>query len=139
MRSPMSLLRFSGGRRLPVLLQSEAAECGLACLAMVAGFHGHELDLNALRRRFEVSIKGMTMKTLLLMAQRLGMSGRGVRLEPEGLEKLCTPAILHWDMDHFVVLKEVRGSRIVLHDPAMGLRRCDLAELSQHFTGIALE
>ena len=139
MRSPMSLLRFAGGHQLPVLLQSEAAECGLACLAMVAGFHGHELDLNALRRRFEVSIKGMTMKTLLLMAQRLGMSGRGVRLEPEGLEKLCTPAILHWDMDHFVVLKEVRGSRIVLHDPAMGLRRCDLAELSQHFTGIALE
>ena len=139
MRSPMSLLRFTGGHRLPVVLQSEAAECGLACLAMVAGFHGHELDLNALRRRFAVSIKGMTMKTLLLMAQRLGMSGRGLRLEPEGLAKLRAPAILHWDMDHFVVLKEVRGNRIVLHDPAMGIRRCDLAEVGQHFTGIALE
>jgi ATP-binding cassette subfamily B protein RaxB len=123
MRSPMSLLRFAGGHRLPVVLQSEAAECGLACVAMVAGFHGHELDLNALRRRFAVSIKGVTMKTLLLMAQRLGMSGRGVRLEPEGLAKLRIPAILHWDMDHFVVLKEVCGSRIVLHDPAMGVRR----------------
>jgi ATP-binding cassette subfamily B protein RaxB len=119
----MSLLRFAGGHRLPVVLQSEAAECGLACVAMVAGFHGHELDLNALRRRFAVSIKGVTMKTLLLMAQRLGMSGRGVRLEPEGLAKLRIPAILHWDMDHFVVLKEVCGSRIVLHDPAMGVRR----------------
>jgi ATP-binding cassette, subfamily B, bacterial CvaB/MchF/RaxB len=95
MRSPMSLLRFTAGHRLPVVLQSEAAECGLACLAMVAGFHGHELDLNALRRRFAVSIKGMTMKTLLLMAQRLGMSGRGLRLEPAGLAKLRTPAILH--------------------------------------------
>jgi ATP-binding cassette subfamily B protein RaxB len=135
----MSLLRFTGGRRLPVVLQSEAAECGLACLAMVAGFHGHQLDLNALRRRFAVSIKGMTMKTLLLMAQRLGMSGRGLRLEPEGLTKLRTPAILHWDMEHFVVLKEVRGSRVTLHDPAIGLRRCDFAELGRHFTGIALE
>jgi len=135
----MSLLRFTRGHRLPVLLQSESAECGLACLAMIAGFHGHELDLNALRRRFAVSIKGMTMKTLLLMAQRLGMSGRGVRLEPENLAKLHTPAILHWDMDHFVVLKEIRGSRVVLHDPAMGVRRCDLAELGRHFTGIALE
>jgi ATP-binding cassette subfamily B protein RaxB len=135
----MSLLCFTGGRRLPVVLQSEAAECGLACLSMVACYHGHEVDLNALRRRFAVSIKGMTMKTLLLMAQRLGMNGRGLRLEPEGLTKLRTPAILHWDMEHFVVLKEVHGNRIVLHDPAMGIRRCDLSELSQHFTGIALE
>jgi ATP-binding cassette, subfamily B, bacterial CvaB/MchF/RaxB len=139
MRSPMSLLRFAGGPRLPVVLQSEAAECGLACLAMVAGFHGHELDLNALRRRFAVSIKGITLKTLLLMAQRLGMTGRGVRLEPEGLAGLRTPAVLHWDMDHFVVLKEVRGSRVTLHDPAIGVRRCDRAELGRHFTGIALE
>jgi ATP-binding cassette subfamily B protein RaxB len=135
----MSLLRFAGGPRLPVVLQSEAAECGLACLAMVAGFHGHELDLNALRRRFAVSIKGITLKTLLLMAQRLGMTGRGVRLEPEGLAGLRTPAVLHWDMDHFVVLKEVRGSRVTLHDPAIGVRRCDRAELGRHFTGIALE
>jgi len=139
MRSTMSLLRFAGGSRLPVVLQSEAAECGLACLAMVAGFHGHEFDLNALRRRFAVSIKGMTMKTLLLMAQRLGMTGRGVRLEPASLHGLRTPAVLHWDMDHFVVLKEVRGNRVTLHDPAMGVRRCDLDELGRHFTGIALE
>jgi ATP-binding cassette subfamily B protein RaxB len=85
------LLRFTGGHRLPLVLQSEAAECGLACLAMVAGFHGHQLDLNALRRRFAVSIKGMTMKTLLLMAQRLGMSGRASGSSPKASQNCALP------------------------------------------------
>ena len=75
----------------------------------------------------------MALKTLLLMAQRLGMTGRGVRLEPPALPD-CAPAVLHWDMDHFVVLKEVRGGHA--HDPAMGVRRCDLGELGRRFTGI---
>jgi ATP-binding cassette subfamily B protein RaxB len=128
-----------GGPRLPIILQSEAAECGLACLAMVATYHGHEVDLNALRRKFSVSLKGATLKTVLHMAQRLGMIGRGLRLEPSHLKGLCTPCILHWDMKHFVVLKEVRGDRVVIHDPGQGIRRYTLAEASSHFTGIALE
>ena len=106
---------------------------------MVATYHGHEVDLNALRRKFSVSMKGTTLKTVLHMAQRLGMVGRGLRLEPSHLKSLCTPCILHWDMKHFVVLKEVRGDRVVIHDPGQGVRRYSLAEASSHFTGIALE
>ena len=61
------LLDFRGRPRLPVIRQAEAAECGLACLAMIASYHGHEVDLNALRRRFPISLKGVTLKDLSLI------------------------------------------------------------------------
>jgi ATP-binding cassette subfamily B protein RaxB len=137
--SPMSLLRFRGGAQLPMLMQSEAAECGLACLAMIASYYGHALDMTSLRHRFAVSIKGMTLKTLLQVAQRLNMTGRGLRLEPAGLGELRTPAVLHWDMNHFVVLKSIHGDRVAIHDPALGVRRLTLEEVGRHFTGVALE
>jgi len=128
-----------GRPRLPIILQSEAAECGLACLAMVATFHGHEIDLVSIRRRFAVSSKGMSLQGILAMAGRIGLLGRGLRLEIEQLKKLKTPAILHWDMKHFVVLKEVKGRRIIIHDPTAGIRAYTLEEAGRHFTGIALE
>lgn len=128
-----------GDHRLPIILQSEAAECGLACLAMVATFHGHEIDLVSIRRRFAVSSKGTSLQGILAMSGRLGLSGRGLRLEPEQFKKLKTPAILHWDMKHFVVLKEVKGNRITVHDPTSGVRSYTLEEAGRHFTGIALE
>ncbi|MBQ0823102.1 peptidase domain-containing ABC transporter [Microvirga sp. HBU67558] len=130
---------FLNGPRLPVLLQTEAAECGLACLAMIASYHGHETDLVSLRARFLVSLKGTTLRDVLTLAQRVGMTGRGLRLEPEQLKKIKTPCILHWDMNHFVVLKEATSRRIVVHDPASGLRSYSLSEAGRHFTGIALD
>ena len=58
-------------RRTPVILQSEAAECGLACLAMVSGAHGHRMDLPAIRRYHSVSLKGTTLRDLIRVAHDL--------------------------------------------------------------------
>jgi ATP-binding cassette, subfamily B, bacterial CvaB/MchF/RaxB len=124
---------------LPLLLQSEAAECGLACLAMVASAHGHALDLNEIRHRFHISLKGTTLKDLVSFARMIGLSARALRLEPPALGKIQCPAILHMDMNHFVVLKELRGKDAIIHDPALGLRRLGPAQMSRRFTGIALE
>ncbi|WP_192497418.1 peptidase domain-containing ABC transporter [Halospina sp. K52047b] len=139
MDSPLSLLQFSGRRKVPVIQQTAMAECGLACLAMVAGFHGFHTDLNTLRRRFPVSLKGATLKSLMTTADRLNMGARPLKLEVDQIRDLETPAILHWDMNHFVVLAGFSGSKAVIHDPAQGARYLDRDELSQHFTGIALE
>ena len=128
-----------GGRHLPMLLQTEAAECGLACLAMVATHHGHACDLASLRRRFSLSLKGATMADLVRMAGQLQLQPRALRAEMEHLPQLELPCILHWDLNHFVVLKQVRRGRAVIHDPARGVRSLSLGELSRHFTGIALE
>jgi ATP-binding cassette subfamily B protein RaxB len=128
-----------GAPRLPAIIQSEAAECGLACIAMVATYHGHEVDLAALRRRFSISLKGVTLKDVLVMGQRLGMTGRGLRLEPEQLARIKLPCILHWDMNHFVVLKHVGARKVTIHDPAFDVRTLTLDEVGRRFTGIALE
>jgi ATP-binding cassette subfamily B protein RaxB len=132
-------LQFGARRRLPVFLQTEAAECGLASLGMVACFHGHRIDLAGLRRRFTVSLKGATLAYIMQAAGRLHLAPRPLRLELEELPRLRAPCILHWDLNHFVVLKSADGRGAVIHDPAFGVRRLSLGEVSKHFTGIALE
>ena len=131
-------LRF-GGRTAPLVLQIEAAECGLACLAMVAGAHGLQLDTTALRQRFSVSIKGVTAADLVRMGEAMHLAPRALRAELDQLPQLQTPCILHWDMSHFVVLVSLKRGVATIHDPASGVRRMKLAELSPHFTGVALE
>jgi ATP-binding cassette subfamily B protein RaxB len=132
-------LRFGWGRRLPMVLQTEAAECGLACLAMIAGYHGDGSDPTALRRRFGFSLRGATLKDLIGVADRIGLASRPVRLELDELGQLRTPCVLHWDLNHFVVLKSVGRGGIVIHDPAEGVRKLPLSQASRHFTGVALE
>lgn len=132
-------LRFGFARPLPVFLQTEAAECGLASVGMVACFHGHRVDLAALRRRFTVSLKGATLAYLMQVAGRLHLAPRPLRLELDELPKLRTPCILHWDMNHFVVLKQADARSAVIHDPAGGVKRLSMDEVSRHFTGVALE
>ena len=132
-------LDFSGGFRLPVLYQSEAAECGLACLAMIAGYFGHAVDVPSLRRRYPVSLRGATLKELMALAGKLEMVCRPVRLELPETRQLRLPCIVHWDLSHFVVLRKVGRRSVVVHDPAHGARRMCFDEFGRHFTGIALE
>ncbi|WP_295942100.1 peptidase domain-containing ABC transporter [uncultured Xanthomonas sp.] len=132
-------LRFWRTRVLPNVLQAEAAECGLACIAMIAGYHGHHTDLPALRRRFSLSLKGMTARRLIEIAHALGLQCRPLRLDLEELGQLQTPCVLHWDMDHFVVLRSVGKHGIVVHDPAVGVRNLSMSDVGRHFTGVAIE
>src|SRR5262245_35121568 len=111
-------LSFDGRGRLPAIVQAEAAECGLACLAMVASYHGCRTDLNTLRRRYPASLKGVTLRGLVQVATHLHLACRPLRFELGHLRQLRLPAILHWDMNHFVVLKAVTRKGVVVHDPA---------------------
>ena len=137
--SGLQQLNFSRRRRLPLVLASEAAECGLACITMIARYHGHDVDLNGLRQRFALSLAGMSLRSLMGLADQLGFSSRPLRVELSALSKVQAPAILHWDLNHFVVLRSITGKDAVIHDPAVGIRTVSLAELSKHFTGVALE
>lgn len=135
----VSRLHLGFGRRVPQILQTESAECGLACLAMVCGYHGMHTDLMSLRQRFDVSSRGVTLRTLMNVASAVQLKSRALELDIDDLSALKTPSILHWDMNHFVVLVAVKGKRIVIHDPAFGRRTLGINEVSQHFTGVALE
>jgi ATP-binding cassette subfamily B protein RaxB len=132
-------LRTGWRRKLPVLLQTEAAECGLACLAMIASYHGHAVDVATLRRRFAVSLQGATLAALIDFATRLGLATRAVRVELEDVAKLRLPCVLHWSFTHFVVLQRVTSRHVTIHDPSRGVRRVSLTECGAAFTGVALE
>lgn len=126
------------------LLQTESSECGLACLAMVASHFGYHTDLADLRRQFSISLKGATLAQLMRHASSMQLNSRPLRLELDELDQLALPCILHWNLNHFVVLKAVRKDwrgkvTLVLLDPAVGERRVPLEEASSHFTGVALE
>lgn len=139
MNETLQKLRFSASPRVPEIFQTEAAECGLACLAMCAAAHGYDVGLETLRRRFPVSLKGVTLKTLVDIASAIDFAARPLQLELDELGQLQTPCILHWDMRHFVVLVKFDGRTATLHDPAVGMRRVGLEEIGRHFTGVALE
>ncbi len=132
-------LLFDSAKRLPLVLGTEAAECGLACLTMIAKYWGHDVDLNGLRQRFKVSIAGASLRALIEQADALHLGTRALRIELSALPKIKTPAILHWDLSHFVVLHSVNGDKVVVYDPSAGIRRMGLSEFSKHFTGVVLE
>ncbi len=132
-------LSFGFGRKLPLILQTEATECGLACIGMIAGYHGHHTDLPSLRRRFSVSLKGTTLAAMMEMADSLALATRPVKLDLEDVPQLRMPCILHWNFNHFVVLQKASSRGVTVFDPAMGIRRLSMEELSAAFTGVALE
>lgn len=123
----------------PLVHQTEAAECGLACLVMVARHHGRAADLIGLRHALGTSLRGSTLAELMGQAEDLGFSTRPVRLGLDAIRQLRLPAILHWDMNHFVVLYGSRRGRFHVADPATGLRKLSAREFRTHFTGVALE
>ena len=132
-------LNFSLRNKTPVILQSEASECGVACLAMVAGHYGLNIDLFTFRERFGSSAQGVTLLSLSHIADRAGMKSRALALDLDEIKQLKLPCVIHWGMNHYVVLTKVRKSSFVVHDPAMGKRVIGLQEMSNFFTGVAFE
>ena len=123
----------------PVVLQAEADQCGLACVAMIAAAHGNRTTPSSLRERYAAFDRGPCLHTVLGVAGELGLDARPLRLELDDLGRLALPAILHWQLDHFVVLTKTGRRRAVIHDPAAGRRHVTRDEMSRSFTGVAVE
>ena len=132
-------LQFGFFRKVPQVLQTEAAECGLACIVMVCRYFGMNIDLLNLRQKFGISAQGATLATLVHIASQLHLQTRALSLDLDEISQLKRPCLLHWDMSHFVVLVKAGRNKFILHDPAFGRRIVSLQEMSQHFTGVALE
>jgi ATP-binding cassette subfamily B protein RaxB len=135
----MKYLSLFQRNKLQLTLQSERSECGLACLAMLANFHGHSVTLNDLRGKFEISRRGANLPQLIRFANRLHLEARPIKCEITALPKLRLPAILHWNMNHYVILHAIVNDSYEIFDPAIGKRLKSLNEISSSFTGVALE
>lgn len=132
-------INFSFKNKVPVIIQSEAAECGIACLAMICGYYGKDIDLFNFRSQYGSPSQGATLNTINLVAQRAGLKSRALSLEYDELKELRLPCVIHWSLNHFVVLVAVRRNSFVINDPAMGRRVIKQQEMSENFSGIALE
>ncbi|UGQ77763.1 peptidase domain-containing ABC transporter [Klebsiella pneumoniae] len=132
-------VNFSLLKKTPVILQSEAAECGIACLAMVCGHYGLDIDLFNFRQRFGSPSQGVTLMSLSKTAEHAGLKSRALSLDLDEIRQLKLPCVLHWGMNHYVVLTKVRKSSFIVHDPALGKRIIGIQEMSNYFTGVALE
>lgn len=125
--------------RLPIIYQTEIAECGLACIAMVLAWYGYATDVITLRKKFSVSSHGLTFRNLISICDALDLNARPLRIDTQDLGQLLTPCILHWDMNHYVVLDKVNTRHVIVHDPSRGRRKMEISEFRKHFTGFVLE
>lgn len=121
------------------MMQTEVSECGLACLGMIANYHGHDLSLPGMRQRFAISARGLSLGDLMRIADALQLEASPFKIAIEHLDQLKTPCILHWDLNHFVVCQKVSAHAIIIFDPARGIVKMNNREVSKHFTGVALE
>lgn len=133
------LLEFSNSRRVTLIMQTELSECGLACLAMVADYHGYRTNLSSLRYQASANFAGLNLQQLIDCAAKLNLSARPVKCPVDAINKLSLPCIIHWDLTHFVVLTGVSRNQVKINDPAVGRRFLSFEEFSDHFTGVALE
>ncbi len=126
-------------RKLPFVPQMEAVECGAACLTMVLRSYGRFVELSSVREACGVSRDGVSAKQLVRVARQHGLQTRARRLEPKDLEGLEHPAVIHWEMNHFVLLERWTPDEARVLDPAVGPRRIRAAEFARSFTGICIE
>lgn len=135
----IKLFRESPNRPSRVVLQNEQAECGLACITAIVSAHGLDIDLNSMRKQYPVSMQGMDLSDVIDVFASLGLSARAIRAETEELDQIQLPALLHWDINHFVVLTKKRNDQFTVMDPSRGEVLLQLSEFNLHFTGIVVE
>ncbi|MDQ0008254.1 ATP-binding cassette subfamily B protein RaxB [Luteibacter jiangsuensis] len=126
-------------KRLPVILQAEITECGLACATMIGQYYGHRIDLSWMRTRYASSLSGMSLRRTASVVDDLGLKARVIRCSPNVLQRFGRPLILYWGNNHFVVFDGVKRDRYIVHDPAKGRCEIDAAEFSRQFSGYAID
>ena len=128
-----------GSRRVPTLLQTEQSDCGVACVAMIASYYGRNDSLRELRNAVGCRQRGQTLADLNTLAQQLGLQSRSLRIDVGDLSVIGTPAILHWQLNHFVVLTGTGRKGINIVDPAEGRMHVCWRDVRRSFTGVAME
>ena len=128
-----------GVAKVPVVMQLEALECGAASLAMVMAYYSKWVPLEQVRLDCGVSRDGSKAKNIYLAAEHYGFDVKAYRMSPEALKESGQfPCIIHWNMNHFVVLNGFKGNHVYINDPARGTVKVSWDEFDKAFTGVTI-
>jgi ATP-binding cassette subfamily B protein RaxB len=133
------MLTLFSNKKLPLYLQDQLSECGLTSLAMILKYHKFDVDLSSLRNKYPISLEGMSCADITEICEAEGFIGDTYEMEMKNFPQLVLPAILHWDLSHFVVLKSIKNNKFIIHDPAIGELTLTEKDVSKHFTGYAVQ
>ncbi len=126
-------------KRVPVVLQMEAVECGAASLAMILAYYKRFIPLEKMRIDCNVTRDGSLAKYIVKAAAKHELEAKAYKMDPEQIrQRQDFPMIIHWNFNHFVVLCGFRGTDAVINDPASGRIRVPAEVFDRSFTGIAL-
>ncbi|MBI1299544.1 ATP-binding cassette domain-containing protein [bacterium] len=125
-------------RRVPIVLQMSAADCGAACLSMIGGYWGGQISSSSCQRLLGGSANGVTALMIAQAARQIGLKVQAFRHSLTGLAEAELPAILHWQGTHFVVLESWRGDNVTVVDPALGRRTLTPDDLAAGYSGVTL-
>lgn len=130
---------FFRKKDLPLIFQTERTDCALSCIAMIANFHNIPLKLAELKNIYPQYKKGMNLNDVYDVLDNSGMDVRVLSVDNDELDKVKLPCILHWDGNHFVVLKKIINNKFIIHDPERGILKLGGVKFFEHFTGIVIE
>lgn len=125
-------------RRYPFFAQQSGADCGAACLVMVARYWGKRFSVNRLRDISNADRNGASLRGLSAAAESIGFWTRPVKASLDQLSKQKLPAIVHWEGNHYIVVYEVTRKHLIVGDPALGQKTLSHREFKQGWTGYAL-
>ena len=129
-----------GVAKVPVIMQLEALECGAACLCMVLAYYNKWIPLERVREDCGVSRDGSNARSILKAARHYGLEAEGFRYETEQLLAYAVfPCIIHWNLNHYVVLNGFRHGKAYINDPAKGNYTVSMEVFDESFTGICLQ
>ena len=119
---------------MPLCLQKDSMQCGIACLQMVCKYFGREYSMNTLSKLCFATTEGVSMLGINEAANILGLHTTCVRAATSILSEAHLPCILHWNQNHFVVLYKVKnGKKFYIADPGKGLVTYSLEEFKKHW------
>ncbi len=124
--------------RTPTILQTEAVECGAACLGMILAYYGKYVTLEELRYECDVSRDGSKATNILKAARTFGLSAKGFKMDMHGIKEMEFPAVIFWNFNHFVVFEGYKKGFFYVNDPGFGRRKISQADFEKSFTGVVL-
>ena len=106
---------------------------------MVLAYYGKYIPLEKIREDCDISRDGSTAVNIMKAARNYGLEADAYRFEPNELrEESEFPCIIHWNLNHFVVLKGFKGGRAYINDPALGEYAVSAKAFDEAFTGVCL-